>query len=181
MQSDAGAELERRMEHHAQDASTVSSDFQQTAQSSEQYNLGTLHTTPTSQEPSHAQPKPIDSDLEAQYGSDSLYSFTSTESSSNGSDNSREELPQPTREFRIKEIGGHLADTIPHVRAPTTTLDDDNKAGFVAERIKRAFGKQLSLNTDEEVLKPWVSYHSRCRCLRVTSAIRLSGRRVHTL
>lgn len=151
MQSNAGAELEQRMEHHAQDASTVSSDSQQTIQSSEQYNLGTLHTAPTSREPSHAQPKRIDSDVEAQYGSDSLHSFTSTESSSNSSDDSRKELPQHTREFRMKEIGGHLADTIPPFRAPTTTLDDDNEAGFVAKRIKRAFGKQLSLNTDSDM------------------------------
>lgn len=154
--------LEKSLQYGTKDVPTVSSRSYRTTQSSEQSNPSTLPgrwTEPTSQsserfefivkrsaeekpeEPLHTQSNRIDSDLEAQYGTDSTHSWGSAESSSTSSDDSRKHLPRPTRDLKMKEIGGHFEDIIPQWEEPTVFPNNDTEARIVMDKIERASGK----------------------------------------
>ncbi len=196
-------ELEKRLQYGTQDASTASTKSQRTTQSSEPFTpmiLPGRWTEPTSQpsdsfeiiykenirekqkEPSPTQSKRADSDLEAQYGSDSIHSWGSAESSSNSSDDSRENLPRPTQDLKMKEIGGHFGDTVPQCEEPIVFPNNDTEARYVMDKIKRACGKLVLLRHSRVmvVLKTYASNHSCSRQLRITPTTRRCTRIIPT-
>lgn len=155
-------EPETRLQNVTQNASTVSPTSQRTTLSSEQVasaKLLTLGTEPTSQpsdsckaidegsvqekhgENVYVQKRRIDSDLEAQYGSDSIHSWGSAESSSNSLDDSSKDLPQPSRDLKIKYIGGHFGEVVPQWEEARAFPNNDTEDRFMKDKTERARGK----------------------------------------
>lgn len=93
------------------------------------------------EEPTSVQPKRIDSDLEVQYGSDSIHSWGSAKSHSSSLDDGRADLPRPTTELKMKAIGGLFGDAVPRWEEPTAFPNDENEARLVMDKIERACGK----------------------------------------
>jgi len=87
------------------------------------------------------QTKRIDSDLEAQYGSDSIHSWGSAESSSNSLDDSNKDLPQPTRDLKMRYIGGHFGEVIPHLDEARAFPNNDTEDRFMKDKTERARSK----------------------------------------
>ena len=86
-------------------------------------------------------PKPIDSDLEAQHGSSDEIRRGSSSAESSSSYESQGDLPKPTTLEQIREIGHHLPRTQYEMEAAGMHPRNKNEARRVINRKSRARGK----------------------------------------
>jgi len=133
-------------------ASTISSKSQETTQSSGRYRNGQNHTrssnpTSYSSHPLHfGDRKSPESDLEVQHGSSDHLCPESSSELSLSSEDPRKDLPLPSTQDRIRNVGQHLPDLIQHpATAAALQPHTDEEARAVMDRRNRATGEQSNL------------------------------------